>query len=98
MSFAETSAYEHWEYLTEVIESTTKAQADFISERYPGVTLPKYAVVALMPRLNQLGEAGWELMHIEPVKVGTNGDMQISNPNPMYSPSYFCVFKRRKRF
>ena len=98
MSFAEASNYERWEYLTEVVESTTKDQADFLSNRYPGVVLPRYAVAALMPRLNQLGEEGWELMHIEPVKVGTNGDVQITNPNTVFSPSYFCVFKRRKRF
>lgn len=91
--------YERWEYYTEFVEAETTAQTETLAQKFPGVSLPKYAVQALMPRLNEMGEQGWELLHMEPVFIGKNQDVRFNDYGSMtnYTHTYLCVFKRRKR-
>lgn len=57
--------------------------------------LPKYAPQALMPELDALGNEGWELVHMQPVYVGSNADVLMHGMNErLRSNVYFCVFKR----
>jgi hypothetical protein len=50
----------------------------------------------MIPELDELGAAGWELVHMEPVpKVGGKGDVLFGSV-PRWSNDYFCVFKRPK--
>jgi hypothetical protein len=50
----------------------------------------------LMPGLvDALGNEGWELVHMQPVYVGSNADVLIHSLNErLWSNAYFCVFKR----
>jgi hypothetical protein len=51
---------------------------------------PKYAPQALMPELDALGNEGWELVHMQPVYVGSNADVLIhSLSERMWSNAYF---------
>ncbi len=62
---------------------------------YPNDQTPKYAIQAVLPRLNTLGEQGWELVQMEPVRVGVNGDVMVSGGETRYWTNvYLCVFKR----
>ncbi len=98
MAFGDESIYEYWEYLTEVIEADAKAQAEYLARLAPSVSFSKYAVQATMPRLNQLGSEGWELLQMQPVMIGTNADVLLTDVSGMsYTHKYLCVFKRRKR-
>lgn len=92
------SSYERWEYHTEFVEAEASQAAAYLALRYPGTTMPKYAVQAVLPRLNELGEEGWELVHMEPVKTGTNADVLMVGSMDSWTHTYLCVFKRRKRF
>lgn len=93
----EQTTTESWEYLTEFLYADAKQQEEFLREMWPQITFAKYAPQATMPRLNQLGALGWELMHIEPVLIGRNEDIRIGGGDmSSYSNVYFCVFKRRK--
>lgn len=91
------SIYERWEYHTEFVEADAKTQAEFMQRMFPA-QVAKYAVQAALPRLNELGDAGWELVHMEPVSLGSNEDVRfVGGDTNIYSRKYFCVFKRRKR-
>lgn len=89
---------ERWEYMTRLIsaEADQPAVKEHLRRRYPGFTPAKYAPEALEVFLNQQGEEGWELVHIEPVPVGKNGDVYFAGGGMyQYSHTYFCAFKRR---
>ena len=89
---------EQWEYYTEYIEPDAKYHADFVKPFYPNGSLPKYAIQAVIPRLNSLGQEGWELLQMTPVKMGKNGDVQVHGGELAgWSDAYLCAFKRRKR-
>ncbi|MEI6043257.1 MAG: hypothetical protein WCS37_02580 [Chloroflexota bacterium] len=98
MSFDAVSNYERWEYYTEFVETEASKQTEFLQRKYPNKTFPKFAVQAAIPRLNELGDEGWELLHMEPVPLGTNADVRfLGGDVNTYTHTYFCVFKRRKR-
>jgi hypothetical protein len=45
--------------------------------------------------LDALDNERWELVHMQPVYVGSNADVLIhSLSERMWSNAYFCVFKR----
>ncbi|WP_420641646.1 hypothetical protein [Candidatus Leptofilum sp.] len=58
--------------------------------------LASYSPQLMMPELNRLGAKGWELVHMEPVYVGSNEDVLIEEGGGMrrWTNKYFCVFKR----
>lgn len=86
-----------WEYLTLFLEAKVhKGDDEMLSKRFNKKKLPKHTPERLIPELDQLGEAGWELVHMEPVaEVGNNGDV-LFHGAPRWSSNYFCVFKRPK--
>jgi hypothetical protein len=93
---------EKWEYLTEFIEADIDAEGvrKALEKKLPDLTkteLPRHAPQAAIPRLDQLGEQGWELVHMEPVYAQKNADVLISAGAVGYwTHLYFCVFKRPK--
>ena len=87
-----------WEYYLEYITTETRQHQAYLQALFPGRALPRYAAVAALPRLNQLGEQGWELVQMQPVLLGDNGDVQVvGGEYREWTNTYFCVFKRRKR-
>ncbi len=95
---------EKWEYLTDfvVADITNEGVKEFLQEQKfwtLGKNLPKYAPQTMIPHLNRWGEQGWELVHIEPVKIGNNFDISLDSSGGInsYTNIYFCVFKRRKQ-
>jgi len=87
-----------WEYYTEYIEADAKQHINFVKPFYPDGSIPKYAIQSTLPRLNSLGQHGWELLQMTPVKMGTNGDVQVHGGEyPAWSDAYLCAFKRIKR-
>ncbi len=87
-----------WEYYTEYITAYVKPEMDFMQQFYPKGKIPKYAVQAILPRLNALGQQGWELVQMTPVILGANGDVEVhGGESRVWSNIYQCVFKRRKK-
>ena len=86
-----------WEYLSLFLEARVhKEDEDRLKKRFSKKRLPKYTPESMIPELDQLGAAGWELVHMEPVpKVGGKGDILFGGA-PRWSNTYFCVFKRPK--
>ena len=85
-----------WEYFTTTLVSDTRDTAVPISDDIPPVHHPKYSVYTLIPQLNALGARGWELLSIEPVQVGRNGDLRLCDATSgQWTYTYFASFKRR---
>ena len=86
-----------WEYLTRFLEAKIKKEdKEALAQRFNGKKLPKFTPESMIPELDELGAAGWELVHMEPVpKVGGKGDVLFGGV-PRWSNEYFCVFKRPK--
>ena len=94
---SEPFADERWEYYLEYITTEARQEQAFLQRNFAGQDLPKYSVFAALPRLNAIGERGWELVQMEPVILGRNGDVQITaNDLSLWTNTYLCVFKRRK--
>ena len=51
----------------------------------------------MIPHLNMRGRDAWELVHMEPVVVGKNYDVCVTDGvgGATWSNIYFCAFKRR---
>ncbi len=86
-----------WDYHVEYINAYARAPQvkDFLATYYPGTKFSKYAVESTLPRLNQLGERGWELVQMQPVFLQRDGTVTTSTGPG--TNTYFCVFKRLKR-
>jgi len=87
---------EQWEYLTCFLQAevSSKEAKEFIEERFKK-RAKRFSPESLIPELNQLGAAGWEMIHMEPVqRVGKQDDLLMGG-SYVWSSSYFCVFKRR---
>lgn len=93
------NARPQWENHIEYVQAETYAleAKSFLAHYYPGQKVPKYAVQAILPRLNELGEQGWELVHMEPVEIGINGDIRLGFDVNHWTNVYLCAFKRLKR-
>lgn len=88
-----------WEYHLEYIRTSTNdpQTRDYLTTYYPKRDFPKYAAHAALKRLDELGTQGWELVHMEPVDLGRNGDVRIGGEQVYWTNIYFCVFKRPAR-
>ena len=87
---------ETWEYFTTTLITNTERVAVPISDEIPNVAHPKYSVHTLIPQLNELGNRGWELISIEPVQEGKNGDLRTCDAaSGQWTYTYFAAFKRR---
>jgi hypothetical protein len=85
-----------WEHYIEFIEADPQTHMEFVQQFYPMGTIPKYAMQAILPRLNHLGEQGWEMVQIQPVAVGKNGDILVGGAmSEKWTRTYMCVFKRQ---
>lgn len=90
-----------WEYYTTFISADIDRPGarDFLNKSWPEwKNAPRFAVQAMMPELNAIGAEGWELVHMQPVaEVGASGDVRSLGTYYLWSHTYFCVSKRRKR-
>lgn len=88
---------EQWEYMTRFMEADRdKTEPGSYSSELAGEELPIYSPQTMMPELNRLGSKGWELVHIQPVYIGTNHDILVheGGGSRRWTHTYFCVFKR----
>jgi hypothetical protein len=93
---------EKWEYYTAILRAELKGTTslDYRQLRWassPGGGLARYSPLALIPELDELGRAGWELLSIQPVIAGDNEDIFIGSRNSSgsWTNAYLCAFKRR---
>ena len=90
---------EKWEYRTETLSANVELEGvkDYLAMKYPELKPAKFSVQSLQLQLDNLGEIGWELIHMQPIaKSGNNGDVYFNGDQNLWSHDYFCVFKRRK--
>jgi hypothetical protein len=88
---------EKWEYQTRFFQARAnkKELRQYIKDTFQK-RARAFSPEALIPELNQLGEEGWEIVHMEPVaKVGGKEDVLFA-ADYRWSNTYFCVLKRRK--
>jgi hypothetical protein len=78
-------------------DAEDKAVKEFLKNRWPDWSAPKYAPQAMIPQLNTFGEKGWELVHMKPVVLGKDNDVIHSFAGTAQTHVYFCVFKRVKQ-
>jgi hypothetical protein len=94
------SERQKWQYLTIFLEADAQREEDYLRERWEWKAgIPKYTPESLIPRLDALGDDGWELVHIEPVHKGNNADVLVQDAGSgqrTWSNAYFCLFKRPK--
>ncbi len=86
-----------WEYQTIFVQAEARLEEAFLQElRDWKEGIPLHTPEAMIPRLNSYGEQGWELVHMQPVGIGSKGDilMQDGSGSRFWSYTYFCVFKR----
>lgn len=93
---------ERWEYLTRFLYASIENEGAkaYMREKWPGWEPRKYSPETMIPELNELGDEGWELVHMQPIgAVGNNRDVGFvaGEAMPRWSNSYFCVFKRPRR-
>lgn len=87
---------ETWEYFTTTFESKTKETPIPLTDDIPPGPHPKYSVYTLIPQLNEFGARGWELVSLDPVQKGRNGDLRLCDASSdMWTYTYFASFKRR---
>jgi len=87
---------ETWEYFTTTLIANVEQTPVPLSDNIPNVEHPKYSVYSLIPQLNWFGNQGWELISIEPVQQGKNGDVRYCDAASGYwTYTYFASFKRR---
>lgn len=86
-----------WEYLTTFLEADAEREADaLLAMRDWKSGIPAYVPEALIPRMNALGDQGWELVHMQPAYVGQKQDVLMSDASSsrVWTSRYFVVFKR----
>jgi hypothetical protein len=88
-------AMQKWECLTVFVRANidNPGAQELVGNMYRGNQTPIFAPESMVPDLNWWGEQGWELVHMQPVLVGHNGDVLISSEG-RYTNVYFCVLKR----
>ncbi len=86
-----------WEYFTTTIATDHPGLEAPIHDDIPlGMAHPKFSTFKLIPQLNALGAKGWELISIEPVQQGKNGDLRYADSaGGQWTYTYFVAFKRR---
>ncbi|MBZ0300960.1 MAG: DUF4177 domain-containing protein [Anaerolineae bacterium] len=87
-----------WEYMSVFVRAESDLVMDFLQEGWDwkgGV--PRNTPESMIPRLNAYGNQGWELVHMQPVVVGNNADVLVTDSGrgvAGWTSHYFCVFKR----
>lgn len=88
---------QHWEYYTTFLQAEARYETEFLEGlRDWKEGIPEHTPEALIPRLNALGELGWEIVQMQPVAIGNKADIVVNTNNNMrgWTYTYFCVFKR----
>ena len=86
---------QNWEYFTTTLVADTRKTAVPMRDDVPLGELPKYSVYTLIPQLNDFGSRGWDLVSLEPVQEGRNGDLRLADAaSGQWTYTYFAVFKR----
>ncbi len=85
-----------WEYFTTTLVTNTELTPVPVTDDIPLGTYPRYSVYTLIPQLNKFGSKGWELISLEPVQVGSKGDIRICDSSSgQWTYTYFATMKRR---
>lgn len=96
---------DEWEYYVTVLEARVSKEKSQIAPyvKWQPAQLPKLSPLSLIPILNELGAAGWELITCHPYTFGENHDIVSYSvtgaktwQGVQYTNQYLCVFKRRK--
>jgi hypothetical protein len=87
-----------WEYLSVFVRAEAAPVKDYLEERWDWKAgIPRNTPESMIPRLDAYGDDGWELVHMQPVVVGNNGDVLGADSGrgiASWTSVYFCVFKR----
>ena len=92
----------HLEFLRQRWPQGFKQQESGLSFLAPAPRgpFPPHTPYALQPQLDAFGEEGWELVTMQPVVIGSNGDVLISRDDRgrlgVWATEYLCTFKKRK--
>ena len=85
-----------WEYFTTTLATNTEQTPVPLNDGIAPGQHPKYSVYTLIPQLNEFGQRGWELVTLEPVQVGKNGDTRSCDASSgAWTYTYLAAFKRR---
>ncbi len=85
---------QRWEYYSTFLRAEAQSETEFLEQlRDWKEGIPQHTPEALIPRLNALGDEGWEMLQILPVSMGSKGDVINAN---VWTHVYFCAFKRPK--
>lgn len=86
---------DRWEYMTLFVEAKAENTLEHLAQL--GIAdPPRNTPLSMMPQLNALGNKGWELVHMEPVIVGTNHDVLLhAADRRCWTSNYFTVLKRK---
>jgi hypothetical protein len=90
---------QRWEYLVRFMWASKENDGamEYYLLNYAGQKPRKYSPETMIPELDALGNKGWELVHMEPIgAVGKHEDVGFvaGEGLPIWSNTYFCVFKR----
>lgn len=87
-----------WAYHTCILNADANEQREYLKKRWPEDYFEKHAPQSLIPKLDRIGEEGWELVSMDPVAVGQNQDIKThalgQTGRDTWVSSYLCVFKR----
>lgn len=92
-----------WEYRTIVLSANTnvKGVGEYLNRVYPNwQNVPQHHIKTIEAQLDDWGQNGWELMHIESVnEVGDKGDLRFTYSQnawgeDVWRKHFLCVFKR----
>lgn len=86
-----------WEYLTMTFRTDDPSMTVPLHDDVPREhDYPKYSPYKLIPQLNDYGRKGWELISLDPVQEGRNGDVRYADASgAVWTYTYLAVFKRR---
>ena len=85
-----------WEYWSDYLFPEEERAEGSAFSAAPAPALPKFSPQHVQRQLNELGSAGWELVHMEPVRAGSNHDVLVAAGERMWTNAFFCVLKRPK--
>lgn len=84
-----------WEYFTTTLTADIDRTPVPTTDDIPLGRHPRYSVHTLMPQLTELGAKGWELVSLQPVQVGSNGDVRVCDASSgHWTYTYLAAFKR----
>jgi hypothetical protein len=87
-----------WQYMTVFVKAEAAHVKDFLEENWDWKAgIPRNTPESMIPRMDAFGAEGWELVHMQPVFVGSNADVltvDSGRGTPSWTSNYFCVFKR----